>query len=349
MTFQKKSLFSESDMAKVIQYKKKVCLLGGLESLKDEFQRKISSNCLSLEHKNNIGVSISTIDYSGNENYNFNYFLWNIDCGNKRSFIRTTFYTGAESIIVFISEDNVEQITSYLNEIKFRMPVITLIFCIFLKNHSIREIIDTYFITEEFQHILSNNDFKIKYINKPQKIFKQISSLFMKKVRKNEFQDNYIINFIPITALSRNSKTNLQCNDYFEPNRELMVINKRLNTKKIINYLKLLDIEVDQEYPDWVRIKNKEFGLFSIFLRNGSVYLSPKNCLNCKNKNCPKKKKMQHFICIEGETKGWSNVNGLDEKELLVISKILALKEAKSSNLPKTILKQIKKIEKCIK
>ncbi|TFF87591.1 MAG: hypothetical protein EU550_02940, partial [Promethearchaeota archaeon] len=192
MTFQKKSFLPQSDIVKSNQYKKKLCLLGGLESLKDEFQRKLSSNCLSIEHKNNIGVSISTIDYSDNLNYNFNYFLWNIDCGNNRSFIRTTFYTGAESLIVFISEENVEQIMSYLHEIKFRMPVITLIFCIFLKNHSIKEIIDTYFITEEFQHILTNNDFKIKYIDKPHKIFKQISSLFIKKVKKNEFQDNYI-------------------------------------------------------------------------------------------------------------------------------------------------------------
>jgi hypothetical protein len=329
-------------------YKKKVVLLGGLESLKDEFQRKVSSNFLSIEHKKNIGVSISTIDYYESKKTQFNYFLWNIDCGISRSFIRTTFYTGAEAIIVFISEDKVPQILPYFNEIKFRMPVITLIFCIILKDQTTKKIIDTYFRRGEFETIFADNDFRFKYIKNPNKIFKQVSSSFLEKVKTNELKDNFIINFIPFEILVEDLKVNTSCNDYFEPNRELVSSTTRLNVEKIKQYINQLGIEVDHNHPDWVRIHSKNFGIFSVFLRNGSVYLSPKNCLNCKSKRCLKSKKIQHFICIESENDGWTNVKGLEKKELLVISKILALREATIYNLPKSILKQINKIKKCI-
>ncbi|MEJ2251091.1 MAG: hypothetical protein P8Y97_15740, partial [Candidatus Lokiarchaeota archaeon] len=163
----------------------------------------------------------------------------------------------------------------------------------------------------------------------------------------NVFTDNYIINFVPFETLVTDLNTNIECNDYCEPNRELSPSDKRLNTEKIKHFLRILDIETDSKFPDWVRINNQNFGIFSVFLRNGSVYFTPKKCKHCKNKRCSKHKKAQHFICIEGESDGWSNVKGLNKEELIVISKILSLQEATPKNLPISILKQIDKIKKC--
>ena len=57
----------------------------------------------------------------------------------------------------------------------------------------------------------------------------------------------------------------------------------------------------------------------------------------------------KHFICITNATKGWSNIKGLSQKELLVLSKILILIDANKDNIPESILDQINKISYCSK
>ena len=84
--------------------KKKICLLGGTELYKNEFQKKISSNCLPIENKENIGVNISRIEYFyqlTKKYQKFEFLLWNIDCRQRRSFLRTIFYNGAEAMVIF--------------------------------------------------------------------------------------------------------------------------------------------------------------------------------------------------------------------------------------------------------
>ena len=61
-------------------------------------------------------------------------------------------------------------------------------------------------------------------------------------------------------------------------------------------------------------------------------------------------KKAPFFICIEPrESTGWTNINGFAHNELLILTKILALKDGNENNLPKSILGQIKNINKCQK
>jgi hypothetical protein len=59
-------------------------------------------------------------------------------------------------------------------------------------------------------------------------------------------------------------------------------------------------------------------------------------------------KKAPFFICIEAEeSTGWSNINGFEQNELLIITKILALLEGNEKNLPKSVVRQIKKLNMC--
>ena len=104
-------------------FKKKICLLGSLEDIKDEFQEKSSDSCLPFDNKLNIGVNISRADFLYKNDVKFDYFLWNIDCDQEKAFLRTTFYPGAEAIIIFVSENNVQQIYHYFNEIKLQVLV----------------------------------------------------------------------------------------------------------------------------------------------------------------------------------------------------------------------------------
>ncbi len=328
-------------------YKKKICLIGGLEHIKDKFQEKVSDRSLSLDNKKTIGVNISKFT----DHQHFDYFLWNIYCGIEKSFIRSTYYSGAEAVIVLISEDNVEQILQYYREIVTRLPVITIIFCIVLKYKTIPEITSAYFNTKSFNTLFRSQRFRIHEIEQPDQIFSQIRSAFLEDITNGEFNDNFIINFISLEKIVENGRGEIPyiCDKYVEPAYDQSTSSRRLNTDILKYYLTKLALPFEFIDSDWIVINNETFGDFSIFLRNGEVYLTPHQCLKCEEKDCPKKKRTRNFICIQAETKGWSNVRGLYQKELLVLSKIITLKNANKHNLPKSILSQIENILPCVK
>ena len=159
-------------------FKKKVVLLGGTENYKDEFQKKISSNCLPIETKRNIGVNISKIDFPYKKNERFEFLLWNIDCRQPRAYLRTIFYNGAEAIVIFIAETKMDQILQYFYEIQARMSSVTLIFCIILQEFTKEDIVKNHFKKEDFYLMIESNDVLINEISTPNDILDQIFSQF---------------------------------------------------------------------------------------------------------------------------------------------------------------------------
>ncbi len=340
----------ESPLQEKFVLKKKICVLGGCENYKDEFQKELSSNALSIENKQNIGVNISKIDFTFKRNENYEFLLWNIDCRQQRAFLRTIFYNGAEAIIILISETKVDQILYYLDEIQARFPSITLVFCIILEQFTKDEIIDRYFINEDFKSKIKSYNIQINEISEPSDILNQICTTFLKRDKYKELDDAYIIDFIPLNFLFAHSDVSDECNDYYEPETRNNRIIQYINTEKLVKYILNLRLDVQFESENRLKIENEEFGTFSIYLKNGNVYYFPKICEKCKEKNCSKLKKAPFFICIEaGESAGWTNINGFDQSELLILTKILALKEGNENNLPRSVLKQINNINTCEK
>ncbi|MFX1376464.1 MAG: hypothetical protein ACFFA0_11665 [Promethearchaeota archaeon] len=329
-------------------FKKKVCILGGQETYKDEFQKILSSNYLSIENKQNIGVNISKIDFLYKPKQKFEFLLWNIDCGQQRAFLRTIFYSGADAIIIFISENKINQIRQYFEEVIARIPEVILIFCIILEKHTKKEIIDIYFNHEEIRSIINEYNFQINEINEANEIFNEVSSFVKRKIKNKNLESSFIINFISLSSLFGNRSIRDECNDYFEPVTHRLRVNQTINTELLSSYIEKLDLEIEFDYLNWIKLKNKNFGLFSIYLKNGNVYYFPQICEKCKNKNCSKFKKAPYYICIEaGDSKGWSNLKGFNQNMLLILAKILALKEGNEGNLPKSVVKQIKNINIC--
>ncbi|MFX1366206.1 MAG: hypothetical protein ACFFCE_05285 [Promethearchaeota archaeon] len=340
----------ESQLYEKIVMKKKVCVLGGMEYYKDEFQKELSSNTLPIENKQNIGVNISKIDFLFGENDRFEILLWNIDCRQQRAYLRTIFYNGAEAIIILISESKVDQLLSYLEEIQTRMPPITLVFCIILEKFTKNEIIDRYFKEKDFKSKIKSYNIKIREISKPSDILDQICSNFIKKEKQKEIDNTYYIDFIPLNLLFFQSEVSDECYDYFEPEIRNTKISHKINIEKLTKYILSLNLNVKYEAPNWLIIENKVFGTFSLYLKNGNIYYYPKKCKNCKESKCLKRKKAPFFICIEaGESNGWTNIKGFEKIELLILSKIFALKEGNEDNLPKSVLNQIININKCDK
>ena len=340
----------ESPLQEKFVLKKKICVLGGCENYKDEFQKELSSNALPIENKQNIGVNISKIDFSFKRDENYEFLLWNIDCRQQRAFLRTIFYNGAEAIIILISETKVDQILYYLDEIQARIPSITLVFCIILEQFTKEEIIDRHFINEDFKSKIKSYNIEINEISKPSDILNQICTTFLKNDNYYELDNACIIDFIPLNFLFVHSDISDECNDYYEPETRNNRIIQYINTEKIVKYILNLRLDVQFESDNRLKIENEEFGTFSLYLKNGNVYYFPKICEKCKEKNCSKLRKAPFFICIEaGESAGWTNINGFAQSELLILTKILALKEGNKNNLPRSVLKQINRINTCEK
>jgi hypothetical protein len=329
--------------------KKKVCILGGYENYKDEFQKRISSNCLPIENKHSIGVNISKIDFFYNFNQKFEFLLWNIDCSQNRAFLRRTFYSGADAIIFFISEEKVNQIRQYFDEIQSMSPDILLVFCVILENLSQEDIVSSYFDSEEFISLILDYKIKTCEISDQSEIFKQLSSLFLKKIKEKELESKIIVNFIQLDSLFGHSVIRDECNDYYEPETHDLKSDLQLVNIDLLNdYIQSLDLDIEYESLNWIKIKNKTFGTFSIYIKNGKVYYFPEICEKCNVKKCSKFKNTPYFICIEaGKSSGWTNIKGFNPIELLILAKIIALKEGNEKNLPHSVIKQIKNINQC--
>ncbi|MFX0002609.1 MAG: hypothetical protein ACFE9J_03920 [Candidatus Hermodarchaeota archaeon] len=340
----------ETPLQEKFVLKKKLCVLGGMENFKDEFQKKLSSNSLSIQNKRNIGVNISKIDYFFKSNEKFEFLLWNIDCRQPRSYLRTIFYNGAEAIIIFISETKVAQILQYFKEIHPRVSSITVVFCIILEKYTKDEIINKYFKKDDFNSLIISNNIQINEIFEDLEILNQICYISLKRTKYKELENTYFIDFIPLALLFDDDEIADVCNDYYEPETRNDKINVSINTEKLNKYILKLKLNVNFESENWIKIKNKKFGLFSIYLKNGNVYYYPKVCEKCKVHNCPKLKKSPFFICIEsGESKGWTNIKGFKQPELLILTKIFALMDGNENILPRSVLKQIQSISVCEK
>jgi len=340
----------ETPLQEKFVLKKKLCILGGTENYKDEFQKKLSSNSLPIENKRNIGVNISKVDFFFKKNEKFEFLLWNIDCRQPRSYLRTIFYNGAEAIIIFISETKVDQILLYFKEIQARISSITIVFCIILEQHTRDDIINKYFKNDEFNSMIKSNNVQINEIFEDSEILNQICLISLKRTKFKELENTYFIDFIPLPLLFENDEITDECSDYYEPETRNININITINTEQLIKYILKLKLNVNFESENWIKVKNKKLGIFSIYLKNGNVYYYPKVCERCKDHTCLKLKKSPFFICIElGESEGWTNINGFDQPELLILTKIFALIEGNENNLPRSVLKQIKSINICEK
>jgi hypothetical protein len=244
----------------------------------------------------------------------------------------------------------VDQILQYFREIQNHFSSITVIFCIILEKHTKDEIINKYLRNDKFKSVFKSNNIQLREIFEDLEILNQICLISLKRTKYKELENKYFIDFIPLPLLFENEDIKDECNDYYEPETRNMNINITINTEQLIKYILKLKLNVDFKSENWIKVNNKKLGTFSIYLKNGNVYYYPRVCEKCKDHKCLKQKKSPFFICIEsGESKGWTNINGFEQPELLILAKILALIEGNENNLPRSVLKQIKSINICEK
>ena len=88
----------------------------------------------------------------------------------------------------------------------------------------------------------------------------------------------------------------------------------------------------------------KAKALFTVNLVDANVKVYPLICDICK-KDCKREKN----ICIVLDTRGWSTISDLSQKDLLILSKIYALANLPYEELPLGVKNQIKNILYCPK
>ncbi len=126
-----------------------------------------------------------------------------------------------------------------------------------------------------------------------------------------------------------------------EEDRRLAYEWKKQRLETLTTTLEQLNFFVNER--DEVEIIN-QYGLFSINILNSSVTFEPIVCVTCDNYNCYyKKQPRRKSLCIVSASEGWSNLE-LENRELLILAKILAIAEA---NLPSHVLNQMQQVEVC--
>lgn len=113
---------------------------------------------------------------------------------------------------------------------------------------------------------------------------------------------------------------------------------KRKRFKELVSSLEELDFSVKRNSQ--VEIVTHR-GLFSVELKRGQVYFEPLNCSSCQTSWCRNQHRVRRkSLCIVSGGSGWSNV-GLENQELLIIAKILAIAD---DRLPAHVINQIQEI-----
>ncbi|MFX1535451.1 MAG: hypothetical protein ACFFDI_14595 [Promethearchaeota archaeon] len=95
---------------------------------------------------------------------------------------------------------------------------------------------------------------------------------------------------------------------------------KPTNPKAVRHLLVKVIDQADKYIKNDVFIFRNNYGQFEISLRTGDTHLVPADCKRCKNQ-CPKRV----YVCIQKKGQGWINRSSVDQRVLLIVSKIYAI------------------------
>ncbi|MFX0061727.1 MAG: hypothetical protein ACFFC7_06030 [Candidatus Hermodarchaeota archaeon] len=95
---------------------------------------------------------------------------------------------------------------------------------------------------------------------------------------------------------------------------------KPTNPKAVRQLLKKVIDQADKHIENDEFAFRNSYGRFKISLRTGDTYLEPAKCENCRNQ-CSKRV----YVCMQKKGQGWMNRSSVDQRVLLIVSKIYAI------------------------
>src|SRR5271157_3639600 len=318
------------------EFKFKVALLGAEESYKSAFREQVASGSLSNHNKDIIGVTISGLKLEGTpiadgRVANLYISLWDLECSDRFSMFRTSYYRGSEAIIVILDENTLDQAEYYYEEVLRHSPSLSLAIVILHDGTEIENL-------RSDLHSLPFNQFEQVHARRSQEIISWVVDKFRQKLQDNRRRDNFAFFFLPRDALIQDPTLVPHYLDYACPVENFDELNpqKRINFMPVSRLLDKFNIIVRNESAF---VANK-FGTFEVSLRDSSVLFTPRQCIDCMSK-CT----MREYICIIASTKGFSTQSEFSQAELIVLAKVLALQD---EALPEHVLKQIGRVTKCL-
>ncbi|MFX1451196.1 MAG: hypothetical protein ACFFCM_10165 [Promethearchaeota archaeon] len=292
-------------------YKLKSIILGNNEELKTRLFRTISQSYFERIYKNIVGVDIGVAEIAVNDMI-ISLCLWDCLCQNRTDFLRIGFYKGSDGAIFCYDSNFIENITIHINEFqKFNKKSLPILFVYMKQNEK-----DPCFLPINEKNIL-----KFQGLDEALNWFIKVMLNGSKGYKIGYL--GLLRDSLPEVTILPEISSQVSHPEILSPVLENMGF-KVLN-KENVNIL-------------------KENALFSVNLVNANVKIYPLICDECK-RDCKK----ERDICIVLSTKGWSTFPSLNQKDLLILSKIYALANLQYEELPKGIKNQIKNILFCPK
>ncbi len=298
-------------------YKVKSVILGSPENLKTRLLRNISSSYFQRCYKNIVGVDIGVTEVRTN-NSTIILSFWDCLCASRTDFFRNGFYKGSEGAIICYNSKNNQMAERFIDEFREysnkKLPILHI------------------FIKEEEQARDHLN------IEKNSLIFNDL---------------NDAIDWLARTMIHYHEG---ELNGYLE-----------ISTSDLPEIILPPDVSHDVSHPKILSsilegmgfiVSNqncvnilKENALFSVNLIDASIIVYPLICDSCKNDSCKDDWKKEKNLCIVLNSRGWSTMPDLSQKDLLILSKIYALANFsfKDDEFPAEIKDQIEKVISCSK
>ncbi|MHA1377240.1 MAG: hypothetical protein ACTSRG_02550 [Candidatus Helarchaeota archaeon] len=294
-------------------FKIKSVILGGPEGFKTRLLRNISESHFQRCYKNAVGVDIGVKKLMVN-NKNIILSLWDCLCQQRAKILRMGFYKGSDGAIICFDSSTLNDIKAYLKE---------------LHQSSKRKLPILYVYIKEGEQISRN------FIKEDRNVIRFVNI--------HEALSWFAQNMVNYQDINETGYLEINLHDLAEVSFPPDISFDISHPEKLKPIIKKMGFLVSDD--EFVYIL-KEKSLFSVNLLNASVKMYPLICESCKNQ-CKKEKN----ICIILDSKGWSSIPDLSQKDLLILSKIYALANIsyEDENFPKNIRNQIKKVLVCSK
>ena len=294
-----------------IMYKVKCVILGSPEDIKTRLLRNISTSHFQRCYKAIVGVDIGIIQLIVN-NIPVMLSLWDCLCQKRTNFFRTGFYKGSDGAIFCYNSNTIDSIKFYINEFKKSCEKKLPLLYIYIKQNEndLIKLPKNEKNGKKFQHLDEALNWLAQIMIEPDP----------------ESESAYIellADVLPEIIIPPDVSSEVSHPDILTPILESMGF--KVSEQKVVNIL-------------------TDKALFSINLLDTNVNVYPLICDICK-RDCKREKN----ICIVLNTRGWTTISDLSQKDLLVLSKIFSLANLPYKDLPIGIKNQIKNVLFCPK
>ncbi|GAB4320962.1 MAG: hypothetical protein Kow0069_25110 [Promethearchaeota archaeon] len=317
-------------------FKFKVSLLGSVERAKRAFQEAVSDKAALCSNKAVIGVSHSGLTTTVESlNARVQVSLWDVSCESNFCVLRSGFCQGSKGFVVVLDELTMDQVPLYFSEIEDQFVDFAAAFVVLVEYASPAEVFKELGPLNEVASVASGPKEVIEWL------VAELVTRLPSKGRPNSGLVSCAAFVIPRESLLKDPLLNEERSEYVPPAVDSRDFNPtgKVNREALVRVLQEAVGLPRQAFKNGRVFLDHGLGSFEVQLHDGGVFFTPRSCVEC-GESCQRRR----HVCLVATCRGYSNVDDVGQRELVIASKVYALLE---NRLPLDVAKELKRFGKC--